>query len=182
VAKTQNVVTVSGSLSGVTNLTTEEAEVVGGGENVQQGAVINKSSEKLIFAFDIPLNPEVIGTLDQTNHIISLVLPFGTDITMLAPMVIISDNATVFPLSDTIQDFSNPIVYQVTAQDGTTQSYTVSAKVLAEEKASEGVQGLPVAVKILLSIAGLSFLIVIILAIFLFIRKKDFFRNLVKKK
>jgi hypothetical protein len=175
VEETEKVVVVSGSITEVTDLTPEETETT-------EGEVIEeKSSEKLIFSFSIPLDPEVVGTIDQTNHAILINLPSGTNLKDLAPAIIFSDKATVYPESEIPQDFSNAVVYQVTAQDGSTQEYTVTARIVQtpaeiESQEKSGQSGI---VKIFLAIAGMSFLTVAGLIVFLFIKRK---KSKVRKK
>ncbi|MDO8659269.1 MAG: DUF5018 domain-containing protein, partial [Candidatus Parcubacteria bacterium] len=68
------------------------------------------------------------GVVDEANHTISLDVPLDTDITNIAPIILLSDKATVSPNSNVAQDFTNPMVYTVTAEDGSTQTYTVTVK------------------------------------------------------
>ncbi|MEN9974219.1 MAG: hypothetical protein RLZZ282_225, partial [Verrucomicrobiota bacterium] len=49
---------------------------------------------------------------------ITLYVPFGTDVTALNPTLTHSPFATVSPLSGSTQDFTNPVSYLVTAEDG----------------------------------------------------------------
>jgi len=174
VEKTENVVNVSGSLTQTTDLTTEETETPAEGTAEEGATEGTKSSEKIIFSFDIPLDPEVVGTIDQVNHAILLSLPTGTDVTKLSPAIIFSEKATIYPESETPQNFSVPIVYQVTAEDGSAQEYTVTAKIVQtpEEVAAQEKKGMPGIVVVFLVIAGLALLIVVGLAIFLFIKNK----------
>jgi len=179
-AEAENIVAVTGSISEVTPTTTEETPEGEAVTTITGEGVAIKSNEKSIFSFTIPLTPEVVGTLDQTNYTISLVLPAGTDITKLAPIIITSDKATVFPQSRVSQDFSNPVTYEVKAEDGTTQNYTVTANVLPEENVTATEAGFPGIVKILLAVALIAFLTIIALIIFLFIKKRK--RFLPKRK
>ncbi|WP_182250245.1 Ig-like domain-containing protein, partial [Cellulophaga baltica] len=78
------------------------------------------SSEKEITSFIVN---GVAGTITGTT--IDVVLPEGTDLTALAP-VIIHNGASISPESETNQDFSSPVIYTVTAQDETIQAYTVN--------------------------------------------------------
>lgn len=71
----------------------------------------------------------LIGTIDETAHTIKLTVPFGTDLKRLASSVTISPLATVNPASGTIQDFTNPVTYTITAEDGSTQTYIVTVVV-----------------------------------------------------
>nr|MBP9024104.1 DUF1566 domain-containing protein [Spirochaetota bacterium] len=57
------------------------------------------------------------------------VLPKDTPVTALAP-VITHNGAAISPESGTVQDFSNPVTYTVTATDGTTEKHTVTGTVL----------------------------------------------------
>jgi hypothetical protein len=86
-----------------------------------------QSSDKLINSFGFAgLNPEVDGSVDNTGHLVNLIVPSGTDVTNLVPTITISDNATIYPNSSVAQDFTNPVIYTVTAQDGSIQDYTVT--------------------------------------------------------
>jgi hypothetical protein len=54
-------------------------------------------------------------------------VPLGTNLTNLTPDIAISDGATVVPASGIPQNFTNPVTYRVTAQDGiTSQTYVVT--------------------------------------------------------
>lgn len=86
-----------------------------------------QSSAKAINTFDFAgLTPAVSGTIDTTDNTISVVVPDNTNVTALVPTITISDNATISPASGAAQDFTNPVTYTVTAQDGSTQSYEVT--------------------------------------------------------
>ncbi|RED93604.1 DUF5018 domain-containing protein [Marinoscillum furvescens] len=81
------------------------------------------AKEILSFVF-ADLDPAVTASISGTD--ITATVPFGTDLTALAPTVTISSKATVSPESGTAQDFSSAVTYTVTAEDGTTVDYTVS--------------------------------------------------------
>lgn len=66
------------------------------------------------------------GVIDEILHRIDFVLPVETDITQLVPTIVVSEGATVNPASGVAQDFTNPVTYTVTAQNGTTAEYTVT--------------------------------------------------------
>lgn len=72
------------------------------------------------------------GVIDQVNGTISLVLPAGTG-TTFAPTIRVSDFATVTPASGEAQDFSKPVQYKVKAQNGSTNTYTVTVTVSQEQ-------------------------------------------------
>jgi hypothetical protein len=81
------------------------------------------NTEKEIVFFSVGANA---GVIDNGNHTVDLLMPFGTDLSKLTPAVTISASATVSPLSGTTVDFTNPVTYTVTAQDSSTQDYTVT--------------------------------------------------------
>ncbi|MGH7239475.1 MAG: DUF5018 domain-containing protein [Candidatus Saccharimonadales bacterium] len=89
-----------------------------------------QSSDKAITSFVLTgLTPPVNGVIDENTHSIDLTVPKGTDVTKLAPSITVSDNATVSPVSGTSEDFTSPVTYTVTAQDGSAQDYTVTVTV-----------------------------------------------------
>ena len=88
---------------------------------------VAKSSEKSILSFKLSgFDPEVDGTIDETNHTVYAVVPDGTDLTKLMPTITVSDDATYIPNSDGYVDFTNPVTYTITAEDGSTQDYTIT--------------------------------------------------------
>ncbi len=94
------------------------------------------SSEKLIDSFNFK-NPMAVGNIDQLRHTITITVPPITDITKLTPIIEVSNNSTLLPQSGVTQDFTNPIAYLVTAQDGSTQNYMVTVNVASILKSIE---------------------------------------------
>lgn len=123
---------------------------------------------KLITLFNFPLTPEVVGAIDQTNYTVTLSVPFGADITNLTPLVNVSTGSIVSPDSGAVQDFTNPVVYKVTAEDGTIQNYTATVEILPKVSLKSA-QSRNIVILIFVSIVIIS---AVILAVFLFIRKK----------
>ncbi len=70
------------------------------------------------------------GIID--NKIITLKLDTGTDITALTP-VIEHTGASIAPANGTTQDFTNPVVYTVVAENGNTQEFTVIVTIIEPE-------------------------------------------------
>ncbi|MBO0593399.1 hypothetical protein I2486_18535 [Cellulophaga sp. E16_2] len=100
------------------------------------------SSEKKITSFILN---GVAGTISSTT--IDVVLPEGTNVTALTPEII-HTGASISPESEVSQDFTNPVIYTVTAQDQTIQEYTVTLTVEGNEAkditdfAIDGVDGI----------------------------------------
>jgi len=76
-----------------------------------------------ILAFGLPGNPAVIS---GTN--VTLTLPFGANVTNLAPTFTLWPGATSVPVSGTARNFTTPQTYTVTSSDSlVTKIYTVTA-------------------------------------------------------
>ena len=90
-----------------------------------EAIVHDADNEKSILSFRFDALDES-GVIDQIARAISILLPAETDVTQLVPTIEVSEGATVEPASGVAQDFSNPVTYTVTAQNGTTAVYTVT--------------------------------------------------------
>lgn len=82
---------------------------------------------------------EAAGTVNAETGAIAVEVPHGTTVTALVAEFTLSENATakvgsVAQVSGTTEnDFTNPVVYVVTAEDGTTtKNWTVTVTVAAE--------------------------------------------------
>ncbi|MFZ0471859.1 MAG: DUF5018 domain-containing protein [Bacteroidales bacterium] len=85
------------------------------------------SSNKAITAFAFNgLTPAVTGTINEASKTIALTVPASTARTSLVPTITVSEKSTVDPASGTAKDFTNPVTYTVTAEDGSTAVYTVT--------------------------------------------------------
>lgn len=87
------------------------------------------SSAKAITAFGFT-TPAAVGVVTEATHSIVISVPSGTNVTALVP-TITHTGASISPASGTPQNFTNPVVYTVTAQDSTTQAYTVTVQFVA---------------------------------------------------
>jgi len=129
------------------------------------------NSQNLITAFHFLLNPEVIGTIDQSNYTITLNVPYDTDVTSLMPSIIVSTGAAVFPASNVVQNFTSPVIYRVTGQDGSLQNYTVKVAVslspLTSNKPSQSGSTIFITASSVVAV-----IVVIIVLVWLFIRKR----------
>ena len=88
--------------------------------------VHDSDNEKSILSFTIE-DPACTGTIDEAALKVSLFFSEGTDLTHLVPEIVVSEGARVDPASGVAQDFTNPVQYTVTALNGTTAVYTVTA-------------------------------------------------------
>lgn len=100
-----------------------------GAVNSDESSAVNfttLSSACDITAFDI--TNEISSTINGTS--ISVVMPYGTNVTNLTPTITLSTGSTVSPVSGSVQNYTNAVVYTVTAEDGiTTKQYTVTVTV-----------------------------------------------------
>ena len=90
-----------------------------------EAVVHDAENEKSILSFRFDALDKD-GNIDEVARRIAFVLPAETDVTQLVPTIEVSEGATVEPASGVAQDFTNPVSYTVTAQNGTTAVYTVT--------------------------------------------------------
>lgn len=89
-----------------------------------------KSSENEILEFRFAsLNVEAI--INESLKTVEAVVPYGTDVTTLEPIIVVSNQATISPESGVPMDFTNPVTYTVTAEDGSQSIYTATVSVEA---------------------------------------------------
>ncbi len=70
------------------------------------------------------------ATINATNHTVTIEVAYGTSLTSLSPTITLSYGATIDPTSGTARNFTSPVTYTVTAEDGTTtQEWTVTVTV-----------------------------------------------------
>lgn len=90
------------------------------------------SDQKKIISFKIAsVIPEAIGLIDEANKTITLSGVAADDVTALVPLIEVSDGAVVTPASGVARDFTSPVTYTVTAEDGSVETYTVTIASLA---------------------------------------------------
>ena len=67
------------------------------------------------------------ATIDDGANTVTIDVMIGTDLSDLTPTIMVSDGATISPLSDVARDFSTDVTYTVTAENGTTtEDWTIS--------------------------------------------------------
>ncbi|AUP78546.1 DUF5018 domain-containing protein [Flavivirga eckloniae] len=71
---------------------------------------------------------DVAGNINENDKTITLKLPSGTNVTALSATTEIADKATITPDPAVARDYTNPVEFTVTAEDGSTQKYTVTVK------------------------------------------------------
>ena len=85
----------------------------------------DKSSEKSLISFSIP-NQICDITIDGLT--VSVDVYKYVDVSKLTAIIVVSDGATVNPPTESMVDFTNPVFYIVTAQDGSVATYTVTVQ------------------------------------------------------
>jgi len=80
---------------------------------------------KTITDFSFPTS--VSTTITESTHTISVIIPSGTNLTSLTPTISYT-GTFITPSSGLTQDFTFPKIYEVTAEDGSSQTYTISVK------------------------------------------------------
>lgn len=83
------------------------------------------SSEKKILSFAF-VSPSVQAVITESAKTIVATVPEGTAVTSMIPIITLSEKATVNPASGIPMDFTNPVTYIVTAEDGSQASYIVT--------------------------------------------------------
>jgi hypothetical protein len=89
--------------------------------------VISKSSQKEILTFSIP-NQKGSTQINSISKTIEVTMPIGTNLSSLIPTYTISPKATSSPASGLAQNFNSNVIYTVTAEDNSTQQWTVKVK------------------------------------------------------
>ncbi|MBB6005707.1 DUF5018 domain-containing protein [Arcicella rosea] len=86
-----------------------------------------KLSAKDILSFSFnDFSPAVIAKIDNTTKTITATVSSTADLSKLKANITVSERAKVTPASGTILDFSKPVSFTVTAEDGSTQIYTAT--------------------------------------------------------
>jgi len=93
---------------------------------------LSDEAEILDFTFGPAIDYED-AIIDSATATVDITVINGTEVTALTPTITVSDGATIDPASEVEQDFTNPVIYTVTAQDGvTTKDWTVTVTELTE--------------------------------------------------
>lgn len=68
------------------------------------------------------------GVIDTVNHTVLIKVSYGLDPTQLKAYNGTSDNSTVVPANGAVLDFTNPVTYTVTAENGNKQEWKVTVE------------------------------------------------------
>jgi hypothetical protein len=84
------------------------------------------------------------ASVNSTDHTVAIEVPYGSDIMALVAEFTLSDSASVYVNSNiqisgtTFNDFSNPVIYSVVAEDGVTmQNWVITVSVTPPRTATE---------------------------------------------
>ncbi len=90
-----------------------------------------QSTEKEITAFKLSNNQIGNASINSNTGQILVTMPLGTSLTALTPVTFqVSPFASVNPATNSAQNFSAPVNYTVTAQNGGTKSWTVTVAIV----------------------------------------------------
>jgi hypothetical protein len=123
----------TGVISGTPTATTTATFTIEADDNFSTGLFFDRATYSMaingrITSFHFT-NATYTSVIDQSSRTVTVYVPDGTSVTSLTPTIGLSSGATISPASGVIQNFTNPVIYTVTAQDGITQqTYTVSVK------------------------------------------------------
>jgi hypothetical protein len=78
------------------------------------------SNQAEILSFEIASSQTEPATINYENKTVAIEVHPGTDVSTIIPTISISPGAIINPKSGTVTDFTNPVTYQVIAQDGST--------------------------------------------------------------
>uniref|UniRef100_UPI001EF92F40 NHL domain-containing protein n=1 Tax=Cohnella mopanensis TaxID=2911966 RepID=UPI001EF92F40 len=133
--KANAVVTAASSLPGTTTIvvTAEDGTTK---KTYRINFTVALNSAKGIVSFDLQgLSPVVTGAINESAKTIALSVPYGTDVTQLVPAISHS-GVNLSPANGQSVDFTDPVVYKVTAEDGSTVTYLVTVTVGQSDNAN----------------------------------------------
>ncbi|MGP1521186.1 MAG: DUF5018 domain-containing protein [Treponema sp.] len=115
------VITLSTSKTDMWNAWSQVITVIRGGKKHVP------STEKKMLTFEAN---GVSGSINQNSRTVTCVLPSDVEVGLIRPIITCSKNAMVFPPSGYERDFKDshvtPLTYTVTAEDGSSEVYSVS--------------------------------------------------------
>ncbi len=145
----------SGVTQNFTNPVKYTVTAENGDQRVYTIIINNFSDEKKIYRASIPALFQD-GTGIITANTVTFTVPFGTNLTNLTVEAIISEGATASPAFGTPQNYTSPVIYIITAANGTKTNYTVSVNHALQETGVRAVWVTNVASEVLFSEANLT--------------------------
>jgi hypothetical protein len=85
--------------------------------------VLNSRARITSFSF---ADPPATGVIDEATKTITVTVPYTPIFSALQPTITVSPKATVSPASGTAIDSTNPVTYTVSAENGSTATYTLT--------------------------------------------------------
>jgi hypothetical protein len=92
-------------------------------------SILKTLSANDITVFTLP-EQSAPATISAVAHTVAISVPSGTSVTALVPTIDTSKGASITPGSGIAKNFTAPVVYTVTAVDGTEQEWTVTVTIL----------------------------------------------------
>lgn len=120
-----------------------------------------KSDAKQLLSFSFlnnenaNLTTDIVATIDESDKTISVSVPIGTDVLALNPKITVSENASFTPSGP--QNFSVPINYTITAEDGSQVVYTATISIMEVNSVLDNVNPLEGPKGTLVTIGGSGF-------------------------
>ena len=130
ISSTVNAATSNQVISQVSAIPGFATVLVTAQDNSQKTYTVNFTRTPISTACDITsfsINGK-IGVIDPIANTILVQMHLTTDVTNLTPIVVVSSLANYSPTG--AQNFTNPVLYTVTAQDGTQKTYTVTVQLV----------------------------------------------------
>lgn len=103
--------------------------------NYVKSALSRVESFSLLVINNPTLAYDIYATVNHTEKTIVASVPFGTSLNGLTPTVAISDKAIMASPQQGTLNFSEAIIYTITAEDGTQSLYTATLSILANDEA-----------------------------------------------
>ncbi|MDX2188658.1 MAG: endonuclease [Bacteroidota bacterium] len=119
-----NFFTISVSGGGIVN-TTEDVSISVAGQSL--------SNDNFITSFTIPF--QISNTTISGNNI-TLIMPYGTNLSSLNPSITVSNNSVITPISGVLQNFSGVVQYTVTSQSLVSNVYNVNVQLAPSDENS----------------------------------------------
>lgn len=99
-------------------------------------AVPSSQNDILSFSFSQQISP---ASINPSIHQVYIEVGYGTNLTNLIPTITLSPFASINPLSGIAQNFSSPFIYNVSAENGTLQSWTINVSVSSQPSSANDI-------------------------------------------